>query len=128
MAAGPCSTQANRLLLLHTQACGLPGLKCDTDEYGNTALSKQLCRLVDEMGQPIGPYRVWLQRTWVPGLAMSRALGDKLAHRYAWRLSMYVGDLARSVRPVSCLEWQRPDQVSCCPASACWCTPNWLQS
>ncbi|KAF6264742.1 phosphatase 2C-like domain-containing protein [Scenedesmus sp. NREL 46B-D3] len=37
-------------------------------------------RLVDEMGQPMGPYRVWLQYAWIPGLAMSRALGDQLAH------------------------------------------------
>eukprot|EP00879_Flechtneria_rotunda_P010485 GHRR01010961.1.p4 GENE.GHRR01010961.1~~GHRR01010961.1.p4 ORF type:complete len:163 (+),score=68.78 GHRR01010961.1:1333-1821(+) len=37
-------------------------------------------RLVDEAGQPMGPYRVWLQYAWVPGLAMSRALGDQLAH------------------------------------------------
>ena len=50
--------------------------------HASKALTQQLHRLVDEMGQPIGPYRVWLQRTWVPGLAMSRALGDKLAHRY----------------------------------------------
>ena len=40
-------------------------------------------RLVDELGQPIGPFRVWLQRAWVPGLAMSRAIGDVLAHKYA---------------------------------------------
>lgn len=39
-----------------------------------------LCRLVDEMGQPIGPFRVWLQYAWIPGLAMSRALGDAVAH------------------------------------------------
>ena len=38
------------------------------------------CRLVDEMGQPIGPFRVWLQYAWIPGLAMSRALGDAVAH------------------------------------------------
>jgi len=37
-------------------------------------------RLVDEVGQPIGPYRVWLEYAWLPGLAMSRALGDRLAH------------------------------------------------
>lgn len=37
--------------------------------------------LVDEVGQPMGPYRVWLQYAWVPGLAMSRALGDQLAHQ-----------------------------------------------
>lgn len=38
-------------------------------------------RLVDEMGQPMGPYRVWLQYAWIPGLAMSRAIGDVLAHQ-----------------------------------------------
>ena len=38
-------------------------------------------RLVDESGQPIGPFRVWLQYAWIPGLAMSRALGDALAHQ-----------------------------------------------
>ncbi|KAF5836988.1 phosphatase 2C-like domain-containing protein [Dunaliella salina] len=38
-------------------------------------------RLVDEMGQPMGPFRVWLQYAWIPGLAMSRALGDALAHQ-----------------------------------------------
>jgi hypothetical protein len=38
-------------------------------------------RLVDEMGQPMGPFRVWLQYAWIPGLAMSRALGDVLAHQ-----------------------------------------------
>ncbi|KAK9808640.1 hypothetical protein WJX72_001084 [[Myrmecia] bisecta] len=38
-------------------------------------------RLVDELGQPIGPFRVWLQYAWIPGLAMSRALGDVLAHQ-----------------------------------------------
>jgi hypothetical protein len=37
-------------------------------------------RLVDETGQPMGPYRVWLEYAWLPGLAMSRALGDRLAH------------------------------------------------
>lgn len=38
-------------------------------------------RLVDELGQPMGPHRVWLQYAWIPGLAMSRALGDVLAHQ-----------------------------------------------
>jgi len=37
-------------------------------------------RLVDSTGRPVGPPRVWLQSVWVPGLAMSRALGDQLAH------------------------------------------------
>jgi serine/threonine protein phosphatase PrpC len=29
---------------------------------------------------PIGPHRVWLKDTDIPGLAMSRSLGDKVAH------------------------------------------------
>lgn len=33
----------------------------------------------DEMNQPIGPPRVWLSDAWMPGLAMSRSLGDTLA-------------------------------------------------
>lgn len=43
--------------------------------------NNKVCRLVDESGQPIGPFRVWLQYAWIPGLAMSRALGDALAHQ-----------------------------------------------
>ncbi|GBF88377.1 hypothetical protein Rsub_08251 [Raphidocelis subcapitata] len=38
-------------------------------------------RLRDANGQPTGPPRVWLSNAWVPGLAMSRALGDRLAHK-----------------------------------------------
>ena len=30
--------------------------------------------------EPVGPYRVWQKDTDMPGLAMSRSLGDKLAH------------------------------------------------
>jgi serine/threonine protein phosphatase PrpC len=45
------------------------------------ASSGRVERLVDEVGQPIGPFRVWLQYAWIPGLAMSRALGDVLAHQ-----------------------------------------------
>lgn len=30
--------------------------------------------------EPIGPYRVWLKHEELPGLAMSRSLGDKIAH------------------------------------------------
>ncbi|PSC69217.1 phosphatase 2C [Micractinium conductrix] len=37
-------------------------------------------RLVDQRGIPVGPDRVWLSTSWVPGLAMSRALGDGVAH------------------------------------------------
>ena len=38
-------------------------------------------RLVDNLGNNIGPYRVWEQSTNVPGLAMSRSIGDLLAKR-----------------------------------------------
>lgn len=37
-------------------------------------------RLADSSGREIGPYRVWVAGSWVPGLAMSRALGDFVAH------------------------------------------------
>lgn len=37
-------------------------------------------RLADSSGHEIGPYRVWLPGSWVPGLAMSRAIGDFVAH------------------------------------------------
>jgi serine/threonine protein phosphatase PrpC len=38
-------------------------------------------QLVDEHGRRVGPHRVWLRTSWTPGLAMSRALGDVVAHR-----------------------------------------------
>ena len=31
---------------------------------------------IDQQGRPVGPYRVFLQDRWVPGLAVSRAFGD----------------------------------------------------
>ena len=34
----------------------------------------------DSDGQPIGPWRVWKKDEDVPGLAMSRSFGDKIAH------------------------------------------------
>jgi len=36
-------------------------------------------RLSDSMGREVGPQRVWLPGAWVPGLAMSRAMGDFVA-------------------------------------------------
>ena len=36
-------------------------------------------RLVDNLGNNIGPYRVWEQSANVPGLAMSRSIGDMVA-------------------------------------------------
>ena len=37
-------------------------------------------KLADELGRPIGPYRVWKKKGNLPGLAMSRSLGDRVAH------------------------------------------------
>ncbi|OMJ93020.1 hypothetical protein SteCoe_4101 [Stentor coeruleus] len=37
-------------------------------------------RVTNDIGNPIGPYRVWKRRGSLPGLAMSRSLGDRLAH------------------------------------------------
>jgi len=36
-------------------------------------------RLTDETGKRIGPYRVWKKKGNVPGLAMSRSIGDIIA-------------------------------------------------
>lgn len=38
-------------------------------------------RLSDGLGREVGPQRVWLPGAWVPGLAMSRAMGDFVAHQ-----------------------------------------------
>lgn len=34
----------------------------------------------DRNNEPIGPQRVWLEHSHVPGLAMSRSIGDRVAH------------------------------------------------
>ena len=41
------------------------------------------CRLQTEDGESVGPHRVWLGDVWLPGLAMSRAMGDTMARRQA---------------------------------------------
>lgn len=41
----------------------------------------RVAKMQDENGEEVGPHRVWLRYAWIPGLAMSRALGDALAHR-----------------------------------------------
>lgn len=37
-------------------------------------------RLVDSSGREVGPQRVWIRGSWMPGLAMSRVIGDTVAH------------------------------------------------
>lgn len=37
-------------------------------------------RVTNDKGQPIGPYRIWRRRGNGPGLAMSRSIGDSVAH------------------------------------------------
>ncbi|OMJ92965.1 hypothetical protein SteCoe_4186 [Stentor coeruleus] len=37
-------------------------------------------KIIDDLGQPIGPYRVWSKKIHLPGLAMSRSIGDRFAH------------------------------------------------
>lgn len=36
--------------------------------------------MIGHQGQPVGPARVWMQGQDAPGLAMSRSLGDEIAH------------------------------------------------
>lgn len=40
------------------------------------------CRIHGEDGEDIGPLRVWMRDMWIPGLAMSRALGDGVARKW----------------------------------------------
>mmetsp|Transcript_25231 Transcript_25231/g.63710 ORF Transcript_25231/g.63710 Transcript_25231/m.63710 type:complete len:352 (+) Transcript_25231:30-1085(+) len=35
--------------------------------------------LIDDVGDPIGPFRVWLANMMLPGLAMARSIGDDIA-------------------------------------------------
>lgn len=35
--------------------------------------------LYDDYNNPYGPYRVWLKKDDLPGLAMSRSIGDEVA-------------------------------------------------
>ncbi|CAI2384423.1 unnamed protein product [Moneuplotes crassus] len=46
-----------------------------TQKYKGRVLSYQ-----DDEGNPVGPARVWLREKNVPGLAMSRSIGDIVAH------------------------------------------------
>jgi serine/threonine protein phosphatase PrpC len=67
---------------------GYRGIALTVDHKPNSAgeLSRILAaggrveRLSDGFGREVGPQRVWLPSSWVPGLAMSRALGDFVAH------------------------------------------------
>mmetsp|Transcript_28877 Transcript_28877/g.51461 ORF Transcript_28877/g.51461 Transcript_28877/m.51461 type:complete len:483 (+) Transcript_28877:1647-3095(+) len=40
----------------------------------------KVARLMDETGKRVGPYRVWNAMGHIPGLAMSRSIGDSVAH------------------------------------------------
>ena len=51
----------------------------------------------DEERQPVGSPRVWLPTENVPGLAMSRSLGDALVHRYG--VSSEADITSRKLRP-----------------------------
>lgn len=46
-----------------------------TKKFGGRVLS-----YLDTEGKPVGPARVWLKNQNIPGLAMSRSLGDTVAH------------------------------------------------
>lgn len=39
-------------------------------------------KLKNSKGKEVGPNRIWNQKFTMPGLAMSRSLGDKIAHVY----------------------------------------------
>ena len=58
-----------------------------------------LRRLQTESGESVGPHRVWLGNVWLPGLAMSRAMGDTMARRCSLSRCMHscCGNLLSSV-------------------------------
>ncbi|GAB4823661.1 hypothetical protein N2152v2_010707 [Parachlorella kessleri] len=78
----------SRAVLARQEHRGLRGLMLTRDHKPAAHVEKlriqaaggRVERLLDSGGKPIGPHRVWLQQSWVPGLAMSRALGDLVAH------------------------------------------------
>ena len=79
----------SRAILLRRDVGGTwRGIPLTTDHKPTSAgeLSRILAaggrveRLSDGFGREVGPQRVWLPSSWVPGLAMSRALGDFVAH------------------------------------------------
>ena len=52
----------------------------DEDEYKRIIEANgRVDKMRGEDGEQIGPYRVWLKDENVPGLAMSRSIGDKVA-------------------------------------------------
>ena len=52
----------------------------EQDEYARIiAVGGRIEAFKDLNGEPMGPVRVWVQHEDVPGLAMSRSLGDKVA-------------------------------------------------
>ncbi len=54
----------------------------DVDEHKRiTAANGRVEPFREPTGEPIGPYRVWLADENVPGLAMSRSIGDIVAER-----------------------------------------------
>ena len=57
-------------------------------------------RLQTESGESVGPHRVWLGNVWLPGLAMSRAMGDTMARRCSLSLCMHSAfAISRQVLP-----------------------------
>lgn len=42
-------------------------------------ISLPFCACAEALGGPVGPWRVFLKYAWSPGLACSRAFGDRMA-------------------------------------------------
>lgn len=67
----------------------LESIQLTVDQKPNRHQEKQrilksggrILRLKDEYGDPIGPYRIWEQEGHLPGLAMSRSIGDEMASK-----------------------------------------------
>ena len=74
----------SRAILINNSERGITALKLSRDHKPNLAEEKK--RIIESGGRVdriygMGPYRVWFKNGDYPGLAMSRSIGDTLAHK-----------------------------------------------
>ena len=74
----------SRAILINSSERGITALKLSRDHKPNLAEEKK--RIIEAGGRVdriygMGPYRVWFKNGDYPGLAMSRSIGDTLAHK-----------------------------------------------
>lgn len=79
--------KANRHFKQHKAARSIGAVQLTLDQKPNHVgemdrimrAGGRVSRIIDEYGKAVGPYRVWQRFGTLPGLAMSRSIGDKIA-------------------------------------------------